>query len=148
MPWATLGLVLILSPIGDPAAPPDTVTKPGRVLLLSDALKAKGIAADPEPIAKLVALVELDGSITPLIPDDASRALFLDERLRDRKAQIIVRRLAGLSLLQVVSFKVEEGGALRTPEYYCDVCRIAVRSPQTCPCCQGPMDLRMRPEIR
>ena len=32
------------------------------------------------------------------------------------------------------------------PEYYCDVCAISVLYPQICPCCQGPMELRMRPE--
>ncbi|HEY2158150.1 MAG TPA: hypothetical protein VGH33_21150, partial [Isosphaeraceae bacterium] len=89
-----------------------------------------------------------DGAVVPLISDEASRALFLDKRLRDRKAEVAGRKVAGLPYLQVVNFKVEEGGAMRTPEYYCDICSIHVRYPQTCPCCQGPMVLQMKPEGR
>lgn len=143
-----LGLVLMLGTNGDPVAPPDTVTRSGRVLLLSEVLKSKNVSADPETIAKQVVLVESDGMVTPLISNEASRALFLDEHLRDRKTEIVARKPAGLPYFQVVLFRVEEAGILRIPEYYCDVCSIAVRFPQTCPCCQGPMELRMRPENR
>ena len=93
----------------------------------------------------MVLLAE-DGTIIPLLSDDASRALFLDERLRNCRSEIQGRRFAGVPYLQVVSFKVEREGRLRTPEYYCDVCAISVLYPQICPCCQGPMELRMRPE--
>jgi hypothetical protein len=141
-----LGFALIVSSWGDPAdSKPETVTRSGRVMLLAKALKARGVTADPEPIAKQVVLVEPDGSITPLLSDEASRAFFEDDRLRDRKAELTARKFAGLPYLQVVSFKVEEGGVLRSPEYYCEVCHISVRAPQTCPCCQGPMELRMKP---
>lgn len=127
---------------------PETVTRSGKVVLLSAALKERGIPADPDPIAKEVVLVERDGTLSPILPDEASRALFLDPRLRDRKAEITARKFPGLPHLQLVSMKVEEGGVLRTPEYYCDVCTISVRYPQVCPCCQGPMELRMKPEVR
>jgi rubrerythrin len=50
----------------------------------------------------------------------------------------------GLPFVQVVTFRVEEQGTLRIPEYYCDVCTITVRYPQVCPCCQGDMELRYR----
>jgi hypothetical protein len=120
----------------------------GKVLTLAEALTARdlGTRPDPDPISKQVALVADDQAIIPLLSDDASRALFLDERLRGCRAEIQGRRFAGIPYLQVVSFKVERDGRLQTPEYYCDVCAISVRYPQICPCCQGPMDLRMRPE--
>lgn len=142
-----LGIAMVLAASSDqPASKTETVARTGRVVLLCDALKAKGIAADPEPISKQVALVEQDGTTTPLLSDESSRAFFADERLRNRRAELTIRKIAGLAYLQVVSFRVEDGGVLRTPEYYCEVCHISVRSPQTCPCCQGPMDLRMKPE--
>jgi hypothetical protein len=141
-----LGIAMILAVSSDPAtSKPESITRSGRVVLLADALKAKGVPADPEPIAKQVALVEADGTISPLLSDESSRAFFADERLRNRKTELTARKIAGLSYLQVVSFRVEEGGVLRTPEYYCEVCHISVRAPQTCPCCQGPMDLQMKP---
>ena len=129
---------------------PESVTLRGKVLTLAQALESRqlGLKPDPGPIAKQVALLGEDGAITPLFADDASRALFLDERLRNCPCEIKGRRFAGVPYLQVVSFKVERDGRFETPEYYCDVCAISVRYPQTCPCCQGPMELRMRPESR
>jgi hypothetical protein len=57
---------------------------------------------------------------------------------------VLGRRFAGVPYLQVISFKVEREGKLQTPEYFCQVCSIHVRYPQTCPCCQGPMVLQMK----
>jgi hypothetical protein len=127
---------------------PEVVTLRGKVLTLNAALVARGLSIkfDPEPIAKQVALIGEDGSVIPLFSDEASRALFLDDRLRGCRASVLGRRFAGVPYLQVISFKVEHQGKFQTPEYYCDVCAIAVRYPQTCPCCQGPMVLRMKPE--
>jgi len=153
MRGAVVGIAALVmlgqGPGADPARPkPETVTKTGKVVTLAEALKSVGVPADPEPIAKQVVLVEADGTITPLLSDEASRGLFLDERLRDRKAELTARKFPGLPYLQVVQFKVEDGGSLRIPEYWCDVCAISVRYPQICPCCQGPMELRMKPEGR
>jgi hypothetical protein len=128
------------------APPVKAVTMTGQAMLLDKALAGTGVKADAEPISKQVVLKETNGSITPLLSDDASRALFLDGRLRNRRVELQVRRLPRLAYLQVVAFKVEFEGKMRTPEYYCDVCAISVRYPQICPCCQGPMDLRMTPE--
>jgi hypothetical protein len=137
---AGLGLPLQAAPKGEQA------TLHGRVVELTAALKSLDIKADTEPISRQVVLRAADGKVTPLLADEASRALFLDERLRDRPLQIQGRRFAGLPYLQVISFQIEHNGKLRTPEYYCEVCSIRVRYPQTCPCCQGPMVLRLLPE--
>jgi hypothetical protein len=147
-------LILLALWLGGPVAAGETparrsedVTLKGKVETLAAALRAAnpGLHADPEPIAKQVVLVG-DGAITPLLSDEASRALFLDERLRDRPAEIRGKRFAGLPYLQVIGFKIEQDGRYQTPEYYCNICTISVRYPQTCPCCQGPMELRMKPE--
>ena len=73
------------------------------------------IHVDPEPIAKQVVLVGEDGAITPLLSDEASRALFLDERLRDRPVEIRGKRFRGVPYLQVITFKIEEDGRFQTP---------------------------------
>ena len=142
----TILACLLFTTAADEAPKPESVTLRGRVVTLAEAFKARGIASDPEPIAGQVALVAPGGEVVPLVSDEASRALFQDKRLRDREAQVSGRRVAGVPYLQVIAFKVVEGGKLRTPEYYCEICSIGVRYPQTCPCCQGPMDLRMKPE--
>jgi hypothetical protein len=128
---------------------PETVILRGKVMTLPEAMTALGIALKPdlEPIARQVALVADDGTVTPLFSDDASRALFLDKRLRNRAVEIHGRRFKGVPYLQVITLKIEQEGRLQTPEYFCSVCTISVRYPQTCPCCQGPMELRMKPEL-
>jgi len=124
----------------------DVVLK-GKVLTLAAALDAKklGIRVDAEPTASTVVLLGEEGTITPLLSDEASRALFLDKRLHNRPAELRGKRFGGVPYLQVVTFKVEQEGKLQTPEYYCNICTISVRFPQVCPCCQGPMELRMKP---
>ncbi len=119
----------------------------GRVVTLAAALNAKrlGIRVDAEPTGGTIVLLEEGGTITPLLRDESSRALFLDERLRDRPTEVRGKKYPGLPYLQVVNFKIEQDGKLQTPEYYCNICTISVRFPQQCPCCQGPMELRMKP---
>jgi hypothetical protein len=148
----TVGWLVLLLPLAlasntstDKGEP---VTLTGRVVELTAALKSTGLNFDEEPITKQVVLRGRDGTLTLLLSDDASRALFLDERLRDRPAEIKARRYPGNPYVQVITFQLEENGRLRTPEYYCEVCTISVRYPQICPCCQGPMELRMRPDAR
>jgi hypothetical protein len=147
-----LGILIGVGFSSPPATVPksDAVIVRGKVVMLSDALKSSGLEmkADLEPIAKQAVLVGEDGTITPLLSDESSRALFLDDRLRDRPAEIRGRRYAGVPYLQVMNFQVEREGRLETPEYFCEVCAISVRYPQTCPCCQGPMELRMKPDRR
>lgn len=120
----------------------------GNVVPLIEALKVVDpeLRPDLEPIADQVVLLGDDRSVVPLIPDEAARALFQDDRLRRRAVVIRGRRIPGLPYLQVVTLKVEHEGRLRTPEYHCQVCAINLRYPQSCPCCQGVLELRLRPD--
>jgi hypothetical protein len=127
------------------AESPESVTLTGRVRLLGEVLKERKISADAALVGDPVVLEGADGKISALLPNGASKALFLDERLRDRPAEISAWKHEGLPSLEVVSLRVEEKGKLRTPEYFCEVCTISVRYPQDCPCCQGPMELRYKP---
>ncbi len=141
-----IALTIALTIAAGPVSKPELVTITGKVVLLPEALKSTGLAFDSPPIARQAVLKADDGAIIPLLSDDASRALFEDDRLRHRKTRIIGRIHPGLPYFQVMSFKIEDEGKLRTPEYYCDICTISVRFPQICPCCQGDMILRMEPE--
>ena len=143
-----VALALASAAWASPTSSSESVTLRGKVVTLAEALELRGLGLkpDPEPIAKQVVLLAEDGTVVPLLSDERSRALFLDERLRNCRSEIQGRRFAGVPYIQVVSFKVERDGRLETPEYYCDVCAISVRYPQICPCCQGPMKLRTRPD--
>ena len=147
-----LPVVLSAAALAPPSSPgsassPEPVVVRGQVLTLADALKGPRACGQTgrDSVAKQVVVVEDDGTMVPLLSEDASRAFFLDERLRKCPSEIQGRRFAGVPYLQVVSFKIERDGRLQTPEYYCDVCAISVLYPQICPCCQGPVELRMRP---
>jgi hypothetical protein len=150
-PGFVAGLLVLLSVgLAPPGPKAQDVTLRGRVLTLASALQSLGVetGADPEQATKQVVLLGDDRSVTPLLCDEASRALFLDDRLRGGRAEIKGRRFTGVPYVQVTTFQVERDGRLQTPEYYCTVCAITVRAPQACPCCQGPMELRMRPDRR
>jgi hypothetical protein len=152
-PGLLAGLIVLLCagpPPSSPTSRGDEVTLRGKVVTLGSALRSLGIdvKVDPDPAAEEIVLLGEDRSITPLFRDDASRAFFLDGRLRDCRAEIHGRRFPGVPYLQVFTFRVEREGRMQTPEYFCSVCSISVRYPQTCPCCQGPMELRMQTDRR
>lgn len=142
MNTAALTLFLLLLTSQQPS--PTQVTLTGTVILLEEHLKEQGIPADSEVAAQQAVLKADDGTITPLLSSVASRALVLDKRLRNRKAQIQGQMRPGFPYLEVVLFRVEEQGQFRIPEYWCDVCSISVRFPQICPCCQGEMTLQYK----
>ncbi len=146
--WIALLLSTLVAAAPEARPASESVTLSGTFLLFSEALKPSGIAFDSEPVAKQVVLKKDDGVIVPILSDDASRALFLDDRLRHHRAEVHARRYPGLPFLQVVSFKIDDQGTLRTPEYFCEICTISVRFPQICPCCQGDMILRFRDDPR
>jgi hypothetical protein len=154
-PSAYLAGILMLLGAGPPSAgaspvKAEAVVLRGKVMPLGTALHSLGLdlKPDPESIAHQMVLLGEDRSITPLLSDDASRALFLDERLRGCRTEIRGLRFPGVPYLQVLTFRIEREGRLQTPEYYCSICAISAPFPQTCPCCQGPMELRMKPERR
>ncbi len=146
-PGLLAALTLLLGD-GPPATRGADVVLRGKVVTLAAAIKELGVEVKPDPdtAAREAVLLGADQTITPLFRDDASRALFLDERLRGRRVEVHGRRFPGVPYLQVSSFRVENEGTWQIPEYFCSVCSITERYPKICPCCQGPMELRWRPE--
>src|SRR5690348_7309378 len=130
--WLALGSASAGAPGPDApdAGKPEHVTLRGKALLLAEVLKSTGVAFDPGPAEGQVVLRGDDGRVTPLLSEVGSRALFHDARLRNRTTEIKGLRYPGLPYLEVITFKVEDEGRLRTPEYYCEICSISVRYPQ------------------
>lgn len=143
-------VVICAGPPPSPESKPVDVVLRGKVVTIESALRSLDLdlAIDPGPSSKEVVLLGDDRSITPLFRDEITRALFEDERLRNLRAELHGRRYPGIPYLKVASVRVEHDGRFRVPEYFCNVCSISVRAPQICPCCQGPMELRMRPDRR
>jgi hypothetical protein len=118
----------------------------GKVVLLQDALKRRGIKSFDE-FKKQVVLETDDGELIPIVPDWRGRALFQDERLRDRRVDLVGARKKGVPYLQVLMiFVFDEKGTRQYMDYWCDVCSIAMYEIKPCDCCQADIRLRLQPQ--
>lgn len=116
----------------------------GEVLLLSEALKQKGITSFDE-MHKQAALVTPEKEIIPLVADWRGRAFFQDKRLRNRKVQLVGTRKPGVPYLQVLMvFTVDKKGQRMYTDYWCDICSIPMYEIKPCDCCQGDIRLRFQ----
>lgn len=136
--------IFVEVPAQDPQS--RTVTFEGVVRPMSEIAKARKIASDSEPLAELMALETKDGRAIPLLSDEGGRMFYLDEAMRGRQVRLKMIERPDFPVAEVIQSEVMHEGRWRVPQYYCDVCTIAVRYPQVCLCCQGPMEFRYRPE--
>lgn len=118
----------------------------GQVMTMAEALKSKEIATDLPPFESQMALLTESGRIVPFLSDEGGRLFYLDTTMRGRKVRLRLMSRPDVPLSRIINVEVEVDGRWRIPQYYCDVCTIAVRYPQTCLCCQGPMEFRLKPE--
>lgn len=129
------------------AEEPEREILSGKVVLLSEALKARKIKSYAEEIKGQVVLVTENGELFPIVSDWRGRAFYQDERLRDRPVELVVNRHRGVPWLQVLSIYLrDEDGVRSIFDYWCDVCSIPMYEIKECECCQGPIRLRLRPQ--
>jgi hypothetical protein len=118
----------------------------GKVVLLSEALKRKGINSYDE-MKDQVALETPEGELVPIVADWRGRAFFQDKRLRDRKVELVGTKRPGVPYLQVLMvFTFDEKGQRMYTDYWCDVCSIPMYEIKPCDCCQGDIRLRFQPQ--
>ncbi len=118
----------------------------GEVRLIPEALKELGVKAYPEELKDQVALLTNGEELLPILPDWRGRAFFQDERLRNRKVEIIGVRKPGIPYLQVLSiYTFHEDGSRQITDYWCDICSIPMYEIKPCDCCQQPIRLRFQP---
>ena len=118
----------------------------GEVRLLTDVLQKRGIKFYDEMRGQVV-LETAEGEVFPIVSDWRGRAFYQDERLRNRKVDLVVRRHKGLPHLQVLMvFAFDERGEREYMDYWCDICSIPMYEIKDCECCQGPIRLRFQPQ--
>ena len=118
----------------------------GRVVFLEEALKERGIDTTEET-GKHVVLVTEDGEILPILANWRGRAFYQDEKLRNRRVELIGFQHHGLAYLNVISvYTFDEEGERMFTDYWCDVCSIPMYEIKPCDCCQGPIRLRFQPK--
>jgi hypothetical protein len=123
-----------------PAAPAQKAEVFKGKVVRSAAPKGKPASGSPP-----VELKADDGTVYPLVEDDASRMLFLDARLRDRPVRLTAVRAAGGKGLQVVSVQTVKDGVVYDVDYWCEICQISGSAPGACVCCGDEVELRERP---
>jgi len=117
----------------------------GQVVMLREALKRRGIAAKEE-FDKQVVLETPEGELIPIVPDWRGRAFYQDEKLRNRKVELVGHRKPGVPYLQVLMvFTFDEKGVRQYTDYWCDICSIPMYEIKPCDCCQAPIRLRYQP---
>ncbi len=117
----------------------------GKVVWLAEAIQRRhGIPTDADAAESMVALETDDGQIIPLLKDARGRGFMLDDRLRNRPMELLVRRYEGLPVVQVITVYTLHDGRKFELDYWCDICAIAMYELKVCECCQGPSRLRER----
>lgn len=118
----------------------------GKVVFLHDALQRRGVKAADEFKAQVV-LESDEGELIPIVPDWRGRAFYQDERLRDRRVDLVGSRQKAAPYLQVqMVFVFDEKGTRQYMDYWCDICSIAMYEIKPCDCCQEPIRLRLQPQ--
>jgi len=116
----------------------------GTVKFLGPALRNRGIKAYEE-MDKQTVLITEEGELVPLVADWRGRAFHQDERLRNRKVQLVVRRRPGIPYAQVLMvYTFDKEGNRKYTDYWCDICSIPMYEIKDCECCQGPIRLRFQ----
>jgi len=115
----------------------------GRVVCLTEELdKVFNVLPECDKRGHVYSLKTGDGKIHPFLPTDASAAVWMDERYRQRDLQIAVRLFPQTSFIEVIKFQSWKNGKLHNLYYYCDVCAITSNKPGACECCQEPVEFR------
>ncbi len=131
-----------------PATAIDKQLFSGRVVLLREALKRRGVTTSSN-FDKQVVLESLSGELIPIIPDWRGRAFYQDKRLRNRRVDLVGFRRPGIPYLQVLMvFTVDKrkNKEVRSYfDYWCDICSIPMYEVKMCECCQGPIRMRFQP---
>lgn len=118
----------------------------GKVVVLQDALKRRGVKAFDEFKSQVV--LETDaGELIPIVPDWRGRAFYQDERLRDRRVDLVGTRRKAAPYLQVLMIFVFDDAATRQyMDYWCDICSIPMYEIKPCDCCQADIRFRVQPQ--
>jgi hypothetical protein len=129
------------------APPPTRYVYRGQVVKVAEALQRRDIRVSKEELKDQVALETPDGELIPILPDWRGRAFYQDERLRNRKVELVGYRRAGLPYLHVLQvFTFDEKNERQYTDYWCDICAIPMYEIKPCDCCQEEIRLRFQPQ--
>ncbi len=122
-----------------------TETLRGKVVFLAEAMENEiGVRSVPEAKDRILALQTEGGELVPLLEDARGRAFRRDDRLRQMKVELLVRRYRNSPLAQIIRVCEVAADGRYEIDYWCEICAIAMVEKKDCECCQGPVQLRRR----
>jgi hypothetical protein len=144
-----LGLLVaaLVAAAGEPktATSPQAVEWRGRAVCLAEEMHRLHGAPLPTNHEHLWGFRASDGRLYTLLRGKYSEAIFLDERVRQKQLLIKARLFPETRLLEITNLRSIKDGVVQDLYYYCDICAIQGVSPETCACCQGPVELVEKP---
>lgn len=140
------GPVSVNAGVKEETRPFEVVRLRGKVVPYHDAMAERFRIRFVEEIGKdMLALAVEDGRLLPILPTDAARIFYFDERTRQRPMEItarVYRDTPGLHVLEVHAVKNDKREEIY---YWCEICSIKMYYLKQCDCCQGPIELREHP---
>ena len=133
-----------------PAPVSSKQTLKGRVVFLAEAIERRfGIKSVAEAKLRTLAMECRDGRLIPLVEDLRGRAFRIDPRLRAfDEVELLVQRHPLSPAAQVIRLYARRDGERVEVDYWCEICSIAMFELKACDCCQGDIELRLRPAPR
>jgi hypothetical protein len=128
-----------------PAALPQAVELRGRVVCLVEEMHRLHDAPLPTNHEHLWGFQATDRKLYTLLRGKYSDAIFLDERVRQKELLVKARLFPDTRILEITNLRSIKNGVVQDLYYYCDICAIQGVSPETCACCQGPVELVEKP---
>src|SRR5262245_27848210 len=133
-----------------PAAPaaeaPETRKIRGELVCLLEEVQKRYGAQVPPVHEHLTGLKAEDGALYTIVRTPGAVALWKDPRFSGRTLLITGRLFPRSSLLEAYRTDWIHDGKVYDVYYWCEVCSIRGLDPGPCACCQGPVELRERPE--
>lgn len=123
------------------AQTPQEVQIRGRVVCLAEEMHKLYNADLPANHEHLYGFKAEDGTFYTLLRTNMSKALFVDERLREKELIIKGRTFPKTHILEAISLYSVHDGKVYELYYWCDTCAIRAVAPGNCECCQQPVKL-------
>jgi len=128
------------------ASRPNEVKVLGEIVCLAEEVQRRHGVQIPPIHEHLIGVRAEDGSLHTLLRTSTSNLLFTDPRFRKRPLVLTGRTFPHSDLLDVARVDWIQDGQVHQVYYWCEVCSIKTVDPGRCACCQGPVELRERPE--
>lgn len=124
---------------------PQAVELRGRVVCVAEEMHRLHDTPLPTNHEHLWGFQATDRKLYTLLRGKYSDAIFLDERVRQKELLIKARLFPDTQILEITNLRSIKDGVVQDLYYYCDICAIKGVSPETCACCQGPVELVEKP---